>query len=337
MGKGIAVAGDLILDIIKLITRFPERNGLIRVLDKEYSLGGAVNNTGRDLAALDPEMPVRLVGIIGKDGEGDEILRQLGAYKNIDTSRILRQGLTSFTDVLTEQDSRARSFLFYGGSNDVFGAQHVDIQNLNCDLFHIGYILLLDALDAPDPEYGTCMARLLHDVQAAGIPTSVDVVSEVGDRYKKIVPPALAYTDYFIVNEIESGKTVGVELRDENDKLLVNRIPEVLEKLKALGIKKWVVIHAPEGGFGMDERGNYIALPSLKLPEGFIVGTVGAGDAFCAGVLHAAYKGESLEQAIRDGIASAACSLQAAGASAAMRPIAEVRALYERMPKQMFQ
>ncbi len=335
MGKGIAVAGDMILDIIKVIARFPERHGLVRIIDKSYSLGGAVNNTGRDLAVLDPDMKVKVIGMIGEDGEGDEMLRQLAEYKNIDTAMVLRGGQTSFTDVLTEEDSRARSFLFYGGANGVFDCQHVDIAHLDCDLFHVGYILLLDALDAEDGEYGTRMARLLHDVQAAGILTSVDVVSEVGERYQKLVPPSLKYADYFIVNEIESGKTVGIDLRDDNGRLLTGRIPEALRRLKAMGVKRWAVIHAPEGGFGLDEKNAYVALPSLKLPDGFIVGTVGAGDAFCAGVLHAAYKGESLHQAIADGIAAAAMSLQAAGASEAMRGIDEVRALYKSMPKQV--
>ena len=335
MNKGIAVAGDMVLDIIKEITRFPERHGLVRIEDKSFSLGGAVNNSGRDLAALDPSMPVKLIGMVGEDGEGDEMLRLLAEYKNIDTTRVLRHGQTSFTDVLSELDTRARTFLFYSGANGVFDCQHVDIAGLDCDIFHIGYILLLDALDQPDEQYGTRMARLLHDVQAAGILTSVDVVSEVGDRYKTLVPPALQYTDYFIVNEIESGKTVGIDLRDEHDNLITSRIPQVLRRLKQMGVKRWVVIHAPEGGFGLDENDQYVALPSLKLPEGFIVGTVGAGDAFCAGILHAAYKGESLEQAIADGVASAACSLRAAGASEAMCPIDEVRALYNQMPKQL--
>ncbi|MEF9895218.1 MAG: carbohydrate kinase family protein [Clostridia bacterium] len=335
MGKGIAVAGDMVLDILKVISGFPERHGLVRIEEKSYALGGAVNNTGRDLAALDAQLPVQLIGMIGKDGEGDEILRALAAYKNIDTSMVLREGQTSFTDVLTEKQSRARTFLFYGGANDQFDVSHVDVQKLDCALFHIGYILLLNALDREDAVYGTRMARLLHDVQARGILTSVDVVSEVGDRYKTLVPPALKYTDYFIVNEIEAGKTVDLSLRGEREQLLTERIPEVLQRLRALGVRRWIVVHAPEGGFGLDEAGNYVALPSLALPEGFIVGTVGAGDAFCAGVLHAAYQGESLEQGIKDGIAAAACSLRGADASKSMRPIEEVRALYDEMPKQV--
>ena len=74
-----------------------------------------------------------------------------------------------------------------------------------------------------------------------------------------------------------------------------------------------------------------VEVPSLKLPEGWIVGTVGAGDAFCSGVLYAAWKGMDLKAAIELATASAACSLSAAGATEGMRPVEEVLKLYEEM------
>jgi sugar/nucleoside kinase (ribokinase family) len=334
MKKGIAVAGNIILDILKPLSGFPVRHKLVTVLEKTYSLGGAVSNVARDLARLDPSLPVEAVGAIGLDGEGDLILREFAAYKNIDVSHVKREGQTSFTDVLYEPETKARTFLVFGGAGDAFDVDDVPLDKLNCSILHVGYILLLPSLDAPDAEYGTRMARLLHDAQARGILTSVDVVSEVGDRYKTIVPPSLRYTDYFIVNEIEAGKTVGVPLRGPDERLLIDRIPEVLMKLKALGIKRWAVIHAPEGGFGIDEAGGYVAVPSLKLPEGFIAGTVGAGDAFCAGVLLGAHRGEDLRTAIENGVATAACSLRAAGASEGVVPLEEARALAVSLPRQ---
>ena len=87
----------------------------------------------------------------------------------------------------------------------------------------------------------------------------------------------------------------------------------------------------PEIGCGLDENGNYVEVPSLKLPEGWIVGTVGAGDAFCSGVLYGAWKGMALKEAIELGTASAACSLSQAGATEGMRPVAEVQKLYAEM------
>lgn len=334
MKKGIAVAGNIILDVLKPLSGFPVRHELVKVLEKSFSLGGAVSNVARDLALMDPALPVEVIGAIGRDGEGDLILKELSAYPKLNLEHIKRDGQTSFTDVLYEPDSKARTFLAFGGAGDSFDVDDVPLDRLNCSILHVGYILLLPALDAPDHQYGTRMARLLHDAQARGILTSVDVVSEVGDRYRTIVPPALCYTDYFIVNEIEAGKTVGVDLRGPNEELLIDRVAEVLMKLKALGVRRWAIIHAPEGGFGLDEKGEYVELPSLELPDGFIAGTVGAGDAFCAGVLLAAHNSQTMRQAIEDGIAAAACSLRAAGASEGVAPLAQVRALAASMPRQ---
>lgn len=334
MGKGIAVAGNMIVDIIKVISTFPQRHGLVTILDRSFSLGGLVDNVLGDLARLDPELPLTALSRIGEDAEGDLILQTLSRFKNIDLSLVKRSGITSFTDVLTESDSKARSFLCYAGADGQFDVDDVPVDSLDCELFHAGYALLLPTLDAPDPEYGTRMARLLAMVQARGIKTSLDVVSEVGDRYQRIVTPSLKYTDYFIVNEIEAGHVAGIPLRDENEALLFDRIPDVLHKLKRMGVKRWAAIHSPEGGFGLDEKDNYIELPSLLLPKGFIKGTVGAGDAFCSGCLLAAYQGKKLQDGLKYGVAAAALSLSEPGASDGLKPIQDALKLYDSMPKQ---
>ena len=199
------------------------------------------------------------------------------------------------------------------------------------DLLHIGYILLLDTLDEEDPTYGTKMAKLLKAAQDHGIKTSIDVVSEASDRFRRLVSPALRYTDYCVINEVEASATTGIELRTEDGQLIHENFPKALKAMKELGVSTWAVIHCPEIGFGLDENNNYVEVPSLKLPEGWIVGTVGAGDAFCSGVLYGAWKGMELKEAIELGTASAACSLSQAGATEGMRPVAEVQKLYAEM------
>ena len=76
--------------------------------------------------------------------------------------------------------------------------------------------LLLDALDERDTRFGTKAARLLAAAQAAGVKTSVDVVSEDSDRFPKIVRPALKHVDYCILNEIEASKTTGFSIRQSD-------------------------------------------------------------------------------------------------------------------------
>ena len=122
-------------------------------------------------------------------------------------------------------------------------------------------------------------------------------------------------------------------LRDDNGALLREHMPEALRALLELGVSTWAVVHCPEGGFGMEKGGRMAALDSLRLPDGYIKGTVGAGDAFCAGVLFGAHQKMPLEKAIELGIASAACSLSEGGATEGMRSAAEVMALYDNFRK----
>ena len=197
------------------------------------------------------------------------------------------------------------------------------------DIFHIGYILLLPHLDEPDAEFGTKMARLLHRAQKQGLKTSVDVVSETGDRFARLVTPALKYSDYCIINELEAQQTTGVCLRDVDGKLRIENMPLALRKLKELGVSTWAVIHCPEVGCGIDEKGQYWEVPSLRLPKGYIKGTVGAGDAFCAGILYAAEMDMPMEKALKLGACTAAASLREVGASDGVETAEKVLKLYD--------
>ena len=332
MGKGICVAGNMIVDILYPTKGWPNQGQLVHILDGiSRSTGGAVCNTIIDLAKLDPEMPLYAMGKNGVDAEGDLIMEMLGRHKNINCDNVVREGISAFTLVLADQISKERTFFTYLGANAKWDENDIDWSKLDCNILHVGYILLLNALDQEDEQYGSKMARLLHSAREHGIKTSIDVVSEASDRFGKLVPPALKYTDYCIINEIEAGQTTGIPLRDENDKLIYENLPKALKRMKEMGVTTWAVIHTPEGGFGLDENDNYIEKESLHLPEGYIKGSVGAGDAFCAGVLCAAEHGDKLEDAIVLGIASAAASLSEASATDGMRTEAEVMKLYNEL------
>ncbi len=332
MSKGICVAGNMIVDTVYFTKGWPKQGTLSHIRGgTDRTTGGAVCNTIIDLAKLAPTMPLYAMGRIGEDADGDLILQKLGEHKNIDVSKVIREGKSAFTMVMQDTISNERTFFTCMSANERFCEDDIDFEKLDCDIFHIGYVLLLDALDQPDAEYGSKMARLLHDVQQRGIRTSLDVVSEDSDRFRTLVPPALRYADYCIINEIEAGGATGIPLRDADDKLLVENIPKALKRMKEMGVSTWAVIHTPEGGYGLDERDNYVSLDSLRLPEGYIQGSVGAGDAFCAGVLCAAERGEDLRTAIELGIGSAAASLSEPGSTEGMRSEAEVRELYRRL------
>ena len=331
MRKGICCAGNMIVDITYPIETWPKQNELTHITEGiQNSTGGSVCNTITDLARLDPSLPLYASGFAGYDAEGEFVLQEMGKHPNINLSMVKRDGRTSFTAVMSNNQTKERTFFQHAGANAYYCEEHIDLDALDVDIFHIGYILLLPALDAEDDEYGTKMARLLHNIQKKGIKTSIDVVSETGDRFAKLVTPALKYTNYCIINELEAQQTTGVVLRSADGTLHTENMPTALNKLKELGVSDWAVIHCPEIGCGIDEKGEYYAVPSLKLPDGWIKGTVGAGDAFCAGVLYAAEMGWPMPEALKMGACTAAASLNAVSASDGVRPILETMALYER-------
>ncbi|HOD92919.1 MAG TPA: carbohydrate kinase family protein [Clostridia bacterium] len=332
MRKGITVAGNMIIDILYPINGLPAPGELTTILDGiSRATGGALCNVVIDLARLDNNIPLYAIGRVGTDQEGDNILNELKKYRNIDISEVKREGISSFTSVMADIVTKQRTFFHYRGANAKLDISDIDFSKMNSRIFHIGYILLLDALDMQDETYGTKMARLLHDAKKSGIMTSIDVVSEASDRFKKLVPPAMKYTDFCIINEIEAQNSTGITLRGNDGRLKKENIPSALKEMKNMGVSRWAVIHSPEGGFGLDENNEYVDIPSLNLPKGFIKGTVGAGDAFCSGVLYAAHEQKNLYKAIEYGTACAACSLSEPGASDGVLPIKEALELYNNL------
>lgn len=329
MREGITFAGSMIVDHINRIDAYPMEGQLVPIRSISGAVGGLVCNTGVDLAVLDPTVPVFAIGNVGSDSDGRMILSKLQEH-GIDISGIREEGVTSHTEVFSTTDQR--TFFQFGGACDTFCPNEKAVASFPGRLLHIGYLLLLPQLDAPDAEYGTKMARTLCAAKKAGFETSIDVVSENTERYAEIVPPALPYVDYLCLNETEAGKTVGLELREDGI-LLRDRVREALIRLRKSGAMKWVIIHYPEGAYGMDANGNEFFSPSVPLPCGYIKGKVGAGDAFCAGVLLAAYQKKSLQTALLYGNAAAQVSLRDASATGSMTTIEQALAEYHRYAK----
>ena len=183
-----------------------------------------------------------------------------------------------------------RTFFHARGANTLWRGDDIDFKKLDVRIFHLGYLLLLDALDQPCARFGTQAARLLARAQAAGIKTSADVVSEDSDRFAKIVNPALRHVDYCILNEIEAGKTTGFKIRPPGGALDTVALRHAAGALLQQGVRELVVVHFPEGAFARTRKGEDFWQASLKLPSNYIAGTAGAGDAFCAGVLYGAWR-----------------------------------------------
>lgn len=329
--KGIALAGNILTDLVKTIDEYPRPGMLSSIRSVSRSVGGCVPNVGIDLAKIDRSLPLSAIGRVGDDEHGRYVLTQLACH-GIDTGRvrISPTAPTSFSDVMSLRTGE-RTFFHARGANAEFSPEDVDLSSLGCRLLHIGYLLLLDRFDAPDPDHGTVMAGFLHDVQARGIKTSVDMVSDSTADYGKTVLPALRYCNYAIVNEVECCTAFGLSPTKADGTPNEDDIRRAMEGMAAAGVADKVIVHAKPIGYCLDVKsGRFTAVPSLAFPRELIRGSVGAGDAFCAGCLYGLYNGFDDERLLRFAAAAAAASLTEENAVDGMRPRDELIDMIER-------
>ena len=136
---------------------------------------------------------------------------------------------------------------------------------------------------------------------------------------KKVVLPCLQYVDNLIINEVEAGALTGIEPKREN-------LVEIAQKLKAYGVAERVIIHTPEMGVCVSNNG-IERVPAYDLPKNFIIGTTGAGDAFCAGALLGIYQGKTDKEILEFASMVAVAALSKADAVSGLRTEQEIQEL----------
>lgn len=321
MNKGIVIAGNLIVDHVKICDNYPKAGMLTNIREVSQSIGGCAGNTAADIAIIDPDINVSVLGKVGNDADGVYIkglLSKLGV--GIGGVLTSASAPTSFTDVMSSLENNERTFFHARGANAEFSYEDIDFSKLNCDIFHMGYALLLDRFDAFHEQYGTAMAMTLAKVSSLGIKTSIDVVSEEGDRFVQVVTPCLKHCDYLIINEVEASRITGHSVRDSHQVISQSAVKSAVNALFEKGVREVVCLHSPEGGWYSDKGGGIVFLPSLNLPDSMIKGKVGAGDAFCAGMLYSLYRGFDPEYSLRVAGAAAGCNLTEKNSIDGLRP-----------------
>jgi sugar/nucleoside kinase (ribokinase family) len=320
---GILAGGNWLVDHTKIIDGYPPQDTLASILSQSISNGGGAYNVLIDLAHLEAPFPLEAIGLVGDDPEGEYIRRDCQSHTiDVRQLRITKEAPTSYTDVMTVKSTGRRTFFHQRGANAFLDAPHFDFTQSNARIFHLGYLLLLDRLDQPDPDCGSVAASVLRRAQAAGFKTSVDVVSVESDRFPDVVLPALRFCDYCILNELEAERTTGVTIIKEGVvDLSAARIAG--RQLVDAGVRDWVVIHFPSGAIALNRQDNQLVQPSVNMPQAAIAGTTGAGDAFAAGVLLGLHENVPMETALRYGVCTAAGSLTDPRSSDGVVPLTE--------------
>jgi sugar/nucleoside kinase (ribokinase family) len=311
MRRGIAGAGNWIVDHVKTIDVYPEQDRLANILGPSVRAGGGgAYNVLTNLARMKAPFPLYGIGVVGDDDDGRWLLED-AKKSSIDTSRIRssKEQPTSFTDVMTVRSTGRRTFFHNRGANRLLVDEFVDPGDAK--ILYLAYLLLLDGIDP-------VAADVLKRVRALGVKTSVDVVSEASERFARIVLPVLDHVDYLILNEIEAGESTGHKIRRSDGSLDRDALDASAKKLYRDNV---IVIHFPEGGFVFSKQGT-LSAASKKVPE--IKSTLGAGDAFCAGMLYGLHEDWPLDKALDLALRAAAACLSHETTTGGLRPVAEL-------------
>ncbi len=319
---GILAGGNFIIDHVKLIDAWPSQDMLALIQSETSSNGGGPYNVLKDLAAMRCGYPLTAAGLVGKDANGDWILRDCAAA-GIDITQLHQTDAapTSYTDAMTVTGSGRRTFFHQLGTNALLSAAHFDFTRTQAKIFHLGYLMLLSEMDRLLDDGRSIASRVLEAAQTAGLLTSVDLVSADHPQFRQITAASLPFTDFLILNEIEAGNATGRDLKSSPPDL--DQIQLAAQTLLNAGVRREVIIHFEAGAVVAEKTGIVHHQPSLKLPAGFIAGATGAGDAFAAGYLHGTHENWPIPERLKLAVCTAAACLTHPTPSRGLKSVAE--------------
>jgi sugar/nucleoside kinase (ribokinase family) len=320
--SGILAGGNFIIDHVKLIDAYPEQDMLAFIHSETSSNGGGPYNVLKDLTAMRVGYPLAAAGLVGKDANGDWILRDC-QNAGIDITQLHQTDAapTSYTDAMTVTGSGRRTFFHQLGTNALVGEAHFDFSRTQAKIFHLGYLMLLSEMDRLLPDGRSIASRVLEAAQQAGLLTSVDLVSSSHPQFREITEASLPFTDFLILNEIEAGKATGLDLKSSPPDIA--KIQTAARQLLGQGVRREVIIHFEAGAIVAEKSGAVHHQPSLKLPAGFIAGATGAGDAFAAGYLHGIHENWPVAERLKLAVCTAAMCLTHPTPSQGLKSVTE--------------
>lgn len=322
MSGGIVCAGNWIVDIVHTIDAWPGKSELVIIRDEVTGVGGGAANVALDLAAFATGLPIHPVGLVGSDLHGQTV-RAACAAAGLATRGLVETDAapTAHTHVMSVPGD-SRTFFYHPGTNDLLAEAHVQVETLaatGARIFYLGYLNLMAGLDRLGASGSTGAAHLLARARAAGMVTCVDLVSANTATFRQTVVAALPHIDHLFLNEIEAARASGLPIAGADDRAGLLAAASVLRA----GGAGTVVLHTAGLSLWLGAGGPHWAEAQPIAPARF-VSALGAGDAFCAGVIFGLHHGWGAGDCLRLGHRAAAACLTGATATEGLRPLADL-------------
>ena len=295
----IVVIGSLNMDLVTAVSRFPEKGETILGEKFSFCCGGKGANQAVALGRLKAQ--TAMIGAVGQDSFGVELLAAL-QENNVETSGVkvvdgVSTGIASIT--LTEEDN---SIIVVPGANYHCLPADLDAQEkaiAQCDT-----VLLQLEIPLETVCYAVQMAKRHHK----------KVILNPAPA-KEIPPEVLRQVDYITPNATELSRLTGIKIANQTD--LENAMQNLLEA----GVKNVITTLGATGVAYITQHGKTGSVAAHNVD---VVDTIGAGDAFNAGLAFALERYNDLQQAISFANCVSALAVTRSGAQAGMPYLEEV-------------
>ena len=305
MRDKIVVIGSLNYDIILKLPHFPKTGENVLANEAAFSAGGKGANQAVQAAKLG--VPTYMVGCVGKDSHGDELIASAKKY-NLNTDHIRRVDEVTGMGVVNAIEDGSVFAGIVKGANFAMTTEDVDHAE---DLLQTASIAIFQ-MEIPQDvnEYAIhkakkCGAKVLLNAAPAA-PVSEDTLKEV---------------DILVVNEVEAGFYLGRDIVGEGMDTKAEGLAGARELHDRYGCN--VIITLGSLGSVVCEGGESLFLPSKKVKA---IETTGAGDSFIGGVAYSLMQGMSLKAACEFATCCSAITVCRLGAQDSMGTLEEVKA-----------
>lgn len=311
--KRILCIGSVTTDIlVSTVDNFPKPGVLQAVQNTNLRVGGCAANAASDLAILG--VPVTLSCKVGADWFGNFVKAEV-AKTGVDISGIVADETAPTTSsIVCIRSDGERSFLYNPGSAAAYRKEDIPEELIDAsDIVFVAGAMLLTSFD------GAPCAEVLKMAREKGKYTVMDTAWDFDDVWLPKIADALADLDLFMPSYDEAARLSGKE-----------EPAEIADFFFAAGVKSVIIKLGKQGAYFCPTPEERFTLPTYRSIRS--VDSTGAGDSFCAGFLCGLAQDWDFEKSGRFANAVGTHCIQAVGASAGIRPMAEILDFMEKTP-----
>ena len=317
----VIVAGHVALDLTPVIS--PERKynavteflipgKLVDVGKVQFSVGGAVSNTGLAMKRLGAD--ASLMGKIGDDDLG-RIMQKKYADFGAGGLIVDPSVSTSYTVVIAAP-GLDRIFLHDPAANNTFCSDDISDEALEgAELFHFGYPPLMRSMYENNGEE---LLKLYRRLKSKGILTSLDMaaIDPLGEAAKQnwllILEKVLPYVDFFVPSLDEIMFMLGPDFKDAKS---------VADECFRLGAKTVLIKCGTDGMYYKNAEAEGLQ-PCFHPP--FVASATGAGDTSIAAFLYSQLEGKNIVESAEIAAMEGACCCTAYDTISGLKTVPEL-------------